>query len=259
MDRAYQVMVLSCDKNADILPYFFQFFRESWKDFDDEIFVNIESVREIDSSFVCRYPTRVYQWDDPWSARFLDCLKEVQKEYVLVLLDDFFLTSEVDEEEIDKCVERMEKDPSIACFNFDYSKSPYISQEFERYVLVDKKAPFRMNLQAALWRKTTLQRFMRKHENPWQFEIWGSKRIRRYSDKVYHLDKNVPKVFTYPRGGVLADGKWNTNETVRFLKDRGIVFDESIRGVFNPGDSRKTEIKHRSFPEKCWQVFKSLI
>ena len=115
-----------------------------------------------------------------------------------------------------------------------------------------------MNLQTALWRRETLIKYIRKHENPWQFEIWGSKRIRRYNERIYHLDKEAKKIFTYPIGGVLADGKWRTDESVELLKRNGIDIDFKVRGIYYPGETRKTEITHRSFLQKCWQVFKSL-
>ena len=255
----YTVMLLTCDKNADVLPYFFMFFKKFWPTFDDEIFINIESIRNIKAPYLLQYPLKTYEWDAPWSERLYDCLEQVKTKYVLLIMDDFFLTDYVDEQEIDHCLEIMKKQNEIACFNFAFSNSPYTKKEFDRYVLVDKKAPFRMNLQTALWNKNHLEKYIRKHENPWQFEIWGSKRIRRYNEKIYHLDKGGKKVFTYPVGGVLAGGKWRTSESVNLLKDNGIEFDENIRGVYNPGDARTTEIKHRTFLEKCWQVFKSLI
>ena len=258
-DLKYITMILTCDKNTDILPYFFKFMKKYWPDFNNPIFINTESKRDIVSPYQCIYPWHTYKWDDPWSSRFYDCLCQVDNKYVLLIMDDFFFTDYVDSKEIVRCISILDREQDIACFNFAYSNSPYIRKEYDRYVLVDKKAPFRMNLQAALWRKSSLEKYIRKHENPWQFEIWGSKRIRRYNERIYHLDKDAKKIFTYPVGGVLADGKWRTDESVKLLKSNGIEINEDVRGVYYPGDSRKTEIKHRTFLEKCWQVFKSLI
>lgn len=259
MNKEYTVLILTCDKNMDVMPYFFEFFEKYWPTFNSDIFVDTESIRKIDTKYKCNFPNKKYRWDDPWSGRLKDCLEQIDSEFVLIIMDDFFFTDYVDEKEINRCVQLMNQNKDIACFNFAYSNSPYDKKEYERYVLVNKKAPFRMNLQTALWRKATLIKYIRRHENPWQFEIWGSKRIRRYKERIYHLDKGAKKIFTYPVGGVLADGKWRTNESVDLLKREGIVFDENKRGVYYPGDNRKTEIKHRSFLEKCWQVFKSLI
>lgn len=255
----YTLMILTCDKNMDIMPYFFYFFEKFWSSYKRTIFINTEAIRSIDTNYECMYPQKTYKWDDPWSGRLYDCLKQVSTDYVLLIMDDFFLTDYVDVHEVNRCLNIMEEQRDISCFNFAFSNSSYERKEFDRYVLVNRNAPFRMNLQTALWRKESLEKYIRKHENPWQFEIWGSKRIRRYKDRIYHLDKDVKKVFTYPVGGVLADGKWRTEESVQLLKSNGIVFDENQRGVYYPGNNRKTEIKHRSFIEKCWQVFKSLI
>lgn len=59
-----------------------------------------------------------------------------------------------------------------------------------------------------------------KHENPWQFENWGSIRARRYSDKIYHLRKDAKRVFIYPDGGIIADERWHTEAAVELLKRR---------------------------------------
>lgn len=253
------VLLLTCDKNADITEYCLAFLRKHWPQFEGPVFINTEEKRDLKSPYPCVYPDKVYVWDDPWSGRLYDCLEKIATPYVLIIMDDFFLTECVDDAEIGRCIGLMEENPDIACFNFAWSNSPFTRKEYERYVLVDRKATFRMNLQTALWNKKTLKKFIRKHENPWQFEIWGSKRVRRYADRVYHLDKGAKKVFTYPVGGAIADGKWRGDEVCQMMRQEGYNIDFEARGIYREGDARKTEIKHRTFLQKVWQVIKSLI
>ena len=66
-------------------------------------------------------------------------------------------------------------------------------------------------------------------------------------------------MFDYPEGGVLADNKWRGDAVVEFLKQEGFSIDYSKRDVYYEGEDRKTEIKHRSFLQKVWEVTKSLI
>ena len=174
-------------------------------------------------------------------------------------MDDFILTDYVDQEEIEKDISYMENDKTIACFNYLPIPGEPEAIKYDRYMQMPKKTPFRINLQAALWRKSYLMKFIRKHENPWQFENWGSIRARRYSDKIYHLRKDAKRVFIYTDGGIIADERWHTEAAVELLKKEGYNIDFSARTIYHKGDARKTEIVHRTFIQKCWQVFKSLI
>lgn len=258
----YAVMVLSCDKNADLLPIFFTNFKKYWPQYTGDIFVNIETERNSIRGENIKYPSRKFSSSTAWSQRLYECLKEVPYDYVVLLLDDFVFSAYVDTSELDRVFDIMRADEDIACFNFQETykdKEDSEGEYFGRYYLKKKNAEFRINLQAALWKKDFLLKFIRKHENPWQFETWGSIRARRYKEKIFHIKKEAPHVFFYLEGGVLADGKWREDESVNFLKEEGFNLDYSIRGIYHEGDSRKTEIKHRTFIQKVWEVVRSLV
>lgn len=259
MSGKYTVMLLTCDKNEDLWPMFFFFFKKYWHNFNEKIFINTESKKFQYDNLKIQNSSENFHSNTPWSFRFYQCLKQIDDEYVLLIMDDFFFTDYVDYKEIECCIDRMNEDKSIACFNFSVTRGPAVSFDYERYELKDRKSPFRMNLQAGIWRKDKLLKYIRKHENPWQFETWGSIRVRRYNDKIYHMRKNSPKVFSYHVGGVIADGKWRTSESVDYIENNGFDVDFNIRGIYNDGDSRKTEIVHRNFLTKVWQVFTSLL
>lgn len=257
----YCVMLLSCDKYSDLWPVFFGQFEKYWPDYKGYIFLNTESLvyPQDKSKNQLKYSQRQFSPSTPWAYRLLQCLKQIDEEYVLLLLDDFILTDFVDNEEISRCITYMDNDKSIACFNYLPTKGPSVCRAYDKYELKNRKSPFRINLQAALWRKNFLIKFIRKHENPWQFESWGSIRARRYSDKIYHLRNDQKRIIIYPNGGVLADERWHEEESIEIIKREGYDLDFSKRAVYHKGDPRKTEIVHRSFIKKCYQVFKSLI
>lgn len=260
--RDVTLMVLTCDKNEDIWPVFFSMLNKNWPEFDGEVFINTERKDYKNSVYNIRRSQKQFSEQTPWSYRLKTCLKEVDTKYVIFLLEDFVLSDKVDDNEVLRTLNIMEKDDSIACFNYmetykDAEDS--LSENYENYYLKSRKAAFRINLQAALWRKDFLLMFIRNHENPWQFETWGNLRARRYSDKIFHLKKESDRVFSYPEGGILADGRWRNNSSVEFLKRIEANIDFDKREVYHDGDSRKTEIVHRSFLSKCLQVVKSLI
>lgn len=257
----YNLMILTSDGYSDLWAACLGQINKYWKEYTGKIIINTESKKA--NSNICKnelsYLKNKYTKEFPWSGRLYDALLECDCEYVILLLDDFILTEKVDNEEIDKCVNRMENDPNIACFNFIPTNGPVITDDsYDRFELKSKKSDFRINLQAALWRKQYLLKFIRKHENPWQFETWGNLRSRRYSEKIYHLKSDSAKVFTYPNGGIVADGRWRGDEALEVIKKEMLPIDTNNRTIYYPDDRRKTEIVHRTFIEKCFQVFKSL-
>lgn len=257
----YCVMMLTCDKYSDIWPAYFGQIHKYWNDYNGSIFVNTEKKRDIgiECSNKIIFSKELYEWNTPWAYRLYRCLEQIEEEYVILLLDDFILTDYVDVAEINRCISYMKADKNIACFNYLPTPGKKITQEYSRYELTDRKMPFRINLQAALWRKDFLMKFIRKHENPWQFEYWGSIRARRYKEKIYHLNKDAKKVFVYPDGGVIADERWFGEVAIDTLKKEGYNLDFQKREIYHKGEPRKTEIVHRNFFQKCWQVFQSLI
>lgn len=258
----YALMVLGCDKNFELIPMFLRNLKKYWPQYKKEIYINTESIRMESNEFNLIYSTKLCDIKKPWSARLYDFLNEYPYDYVVFLLDDFILSDYVDVNELNRVHEIMRNNPNIACFNFmeTYKDSKdSIKKVYDRYYLKDRKAEFRINLQAAIWRKSFLMKFIRKHENPWQFETWGTKRAQRYNDEIYHIQKEAKHVFMYPEGGVLADNRWRGNEVVEFMKNQGFNIDYSIRGVYHEGDQRKTEIVHRSFFQKVYEIFRSLI
>ena len=255
----YALMVLGCDKNAELLPMFLRNLKKYWPEYDKEIYINTESVRFQDKQYNLIFPSHMYDISIPWAKRLYDFLKEYPYEYVVFLLDDFILSDYVDNSELNRVHKIMIQNLKIACFNFmeTYKNTENnVKEGYARYYLKNRKAEFRINLQAAIWRKEFLMKFIRKHENPWQFETWGSKRAQRFKDEIYHIKNEAKHVFMYPEGGVLADGKWRN---VDFLNKEGFKIDFSIRGVYHDGDARKTEIVHRTFFQKVGEVIRSLI
>ena len=258
----FGVMVLSSDGYSDLWPIFFQQFKKNWPSFNGTLFLNTENVgKKLSDSnkYGVTLPKQSFSVNTPWAERLFKCLTEMDEEYVLLLLDDFILTDFVDYEEINKCVNYMKEDHDIACFNFRPTKGKAVEQGFKKYELKDKKSPFRINLQAGIWRKSFLLEFIRKHENPWQFETWGNMRARRFGDKIYHTLDSANEIVMYPEGGIVADKRWRGEDTIDLLKELGFEYLIPNREIYYPDSPRKTEIMHRTFIQKVIQVIKSLI
>jgi hypothetical protein len=120
------------------------------------------------------------QGDYSWSSGLIKYLKYHNGELVLLMLEDYFIDSRVSIKAIQSAWDFMITQPGIAKIDLtgDRLKVPheYLS---ELFIQTAKDAPFQTSLQAAIWRKDFLLKFLNPKESPWQFEKMGTKRVIR--------------------------------------------------------------------------------
>ena len=204
------IVVCSCDKYEELWLPFFTCLKENWKNIPYPIVLNTESksfsMKELDIKTFQLYQTNE---NVAWGKRLKETLKKIDSEYVILLLDDFFLKSEVQQDKINQHIQWMNENKNIAVFSYERTKGNNIqSKKYQDFELRPRNGEYRFNCQAAIWRRERLIKFIRNHESPWDWELLGSIRSRRYSDEFYSLIEGKTKIFDYDCGGVLHRGKW---------------------------------------------------
>jgi hypothetical protein len=120
------------------------------------------------------------QSDYTWSSGLIKYLQYHNGELVLLMLEDYFIDSQVSIKAIQSAWDFMITQPGIAKIDLtgDRLKVPheYLS---ELFIQTAKDAPFQTSLQAAIWRKEFLLKFLNPKESPWAFEKTGTKRVIR--------------------------------------------------------------------------------
>lgn len=256
MDRedTCTVLVNSCDSYEDTWEPFFKIFKIQWPDCPYPIVLNTESKKYADSELNIRCPNNFIETDEiSWGKRLISVLKSIESEYVIFLLDDFFFTDRVDQERIEECIRWMDEDKSISVFSFRRTHQPNIQDgNYPHFERRPQTAEYRLNCQAAIWRRKKLISYIRPHESPWEWEIYGSIRSSKYKEKFYSAIENEPYVFQYDimKYGIIR-GKWSKT-TVDFLRSYGIQVNYAKRGFAdenNPyGDSKPYSMKEH-FPK----------
>lgn len=237
MNDSCAVFVSSCDKYSDLWSPFFSILKKKWKDLPYPVYLCTEtktfSCPEMDITVLNNNEAIKTGKKIPWGKLNKEGLKKLDTEYVLFLLDDFFLTSDVDQKRIDECIRWMDDDNNIAVFSFWRVRNGSIrDNKYPHFELREEKGEYRFNCQAAVWRRKRLIGFIREHESPWDWEIYGSIRSRRYHDSFYSAIEGEPYIMSYYPGGVLRRGKW-VEDSVKLLKENGIEVDFSNRGFYN--------------------------
>lgn len=235
-DGICSVLVSSCDAYEDLWFPFFTILKKQWLELKDyNIVLNTES--------------KIYQHEGlnikcfslydkgkriPWGKRLIETLQRIDSKYIIFLLDDFFVTDIVDQTIIDKCVDYLEQKDKIATFGFVPSSniSRKKSNEFTGFELRNRTEKWRINTQAAIWRRDKLISYIRPHETAWEWELYGSERSQRYEDDIYVLGDGTKRVFYYENawGGAIHRGKW-TPYAIELCRKYGIDIDFEIRGI----------------------------
>lgn len=250
MSSPYTILVNSTDSFEDCWYPFFTFFSRYWSGNKPNVVLNTETKDfsytglDITCSIVGKKnPTQRLAWGEC----LLRSLDQISTEIILYLQDDYFINAAVDVEQINAFVKIMleEEYSHISLVTFS-NGGPWHPTKYPLLSEVDQKASYRISLQAGLWRKERLRFYIRRHETPWQFEVWGSKRAHRIKDSFLCVSHDVfddysRRIIPYEPTGIVK-GKWNREAVCRLFLENGIDVDFSKRGFYDPRqDTRRKD------------------
>ena len=174
-----------------------------------------------------------------WSECLARCLDEIATPHVLYLQEDFFLEGPVQAHFIDAFLGELRAGRADVIRLMECGGSgPWAPTADPLLWAVAQNAEYRIALQAALWRKTTLRGHLRRHESPWQMEVFGSARARRLKDRVLCVNRDRfhgpgKEIFPYQPTGVVK-GQWERHIVEPLFAQHGITIDFSRRGFYDP-------------------------
>ena len=236
------IVVNTSDGFEDCWPPFFQLFATYWPNCPYPVVLNTETKDfrfpgvAIRASRVAREAKRRLTWSECLAR----CLDDIATPFVLYLQEDFFLEAPVNQPLIETFLEelRASRADVIRLMECDGS-GPWAPTDNPLLWAVDQRAEYRIALQAALWRKSTLRGHLRAHENPWQMEVFGSARARRIHDRVLCVNRDLfhgegREVFPYQATGVIK-GQWERSIVEPLFARHAIAIDFSRRGFYKAG------------------------
>ena len=228
------LLINSCDAYKDTWPLFFTCLKHQWENLDCPIFLNTESEDYNDPHFKISV---VHGGKREWGARLATSLRRIKTDYVIVLLDDFFINTAVDCEAIEKHLRQMADDPEIACIHLNARcekiRSECESPELEDCVRIHKDEYGVVNCGPSLWRREDLLRITHDYVNAWLFEAYGCFLASNSNKKFYVRSKAAGDVFLYGReyGGAIHKNIWVGCVVRPIMEKYGVEMDLSKRGV----------------------------
>lgn len=206
------VLIMSCDKNHKLLSLFLDFFSKNWSDCPYPVYVSTEK-RQINHSLAISLNSSTLFW----GQRLLECLETIPTEFVILVLDDFLIEKSVNSRTVFDYVDVLKQNADIGCITLanipdENNKRSKIRNLLQR----DSKGNYLLNTQISIWRKNLLNQIIYPKDTPWQAELYGSIRARKFSDfKFYCLTSDDVMPIKYNRGWLVVRGVWNADEIER--------------------------------------------
>jgi len=236
------VLVNTSDGFEDCWGPFFQLFERYWPACPYPIVLNTETKAPRFDGLTVR-AARVAVGAGrrlSWSECLAHCLDAIDTPFVLYLQEDFFLEAAVQQPLVEQFMHALRAgDADVIRLMECGGSGPWTPTPDPLLWAVDQRAEYRIALQAALWRKSTLRGHLRMHESPWQMEVFGSARARRQRDRVLCVNRDRfhgpgKEVFPYQPTGVVK-GQWARDIVEPLFERHGIAMDFSRRGFFDAG------------------------
>ena len=206
------LLVMSCDKNHKLLSLFLDFFSKNWKDCSFPVYVSLEALSVQGSLAVSLNSTA-----STWGERLLEAVDGIPSEFIVLTLDDFLIEQAVDDVAVKNYLGILEENPEVGCITLanipDKKNKP---SRFFNLLKRDCKGAYLLNTQISIWRKDLLKRLIDPKDSPWQAELYGSIRARKYNQfQFYCLVSDDVMPIKYNRGWLVVRGVWNADEIER--------------------------------------------
>ena len=202
------VLVVSCDEYSDLLGPFIELFWKYWPDCPFELVQCGQTVaaKGFDRSLLCGAGKN-------WSERLDYALAKISAPYVLLLLDDYFISSRVDTALI---LRRLEEARRTDALNFRLCPDP------PRAV---KNTAYSISCKVGIWNRECLHSLVKKTGSAWEFERFGSFMF----DESDSRPLMVTEKLEFPFVDAVHKGYWE-KRGVACMSENGIVYDFSRRG-----------------------------
>lgn len=215
----YSVLVVSCDKNIELLNCFFKYYKKYFS-ISNNIYLSLEKK---DYKFPGLKINTIKGGKQDWSSRVKKALDCIKTNSVLVLLDDFIIEKSVDTRELQKLACLLNHHDNIAMFALTTVPMSNASTKihYGKYYERSRFGRYKVTLQAGMWRKEILKSLLKNGENAWEVEVFANIRSFPMNKKFYAICSKKLKPIIYNEGLFCVQGKQNEKEITRLSNKFG--------------------------------------
>lgn len=221
------VLIYSCDKYSDVWGSFFTLLFRYW-DCPYQVYV----VAETEQCLIPEVKT-INVEEDAWTDKIRTAVEQIPTEYVICMCEDFFMRRMVRQDVIDDCIGQMEKNPSIACFNFEKEYDWVLPSPYAGFGRKPDNGAYRLSCQPTLWRRDILTELLKGSRSAWEWELSSRSAPNEYEYYIWTGSED-DLVFEYGyhdnQWFGIRKGKWVARDVVPLFERENIDVDFSIRG-----------------------------
>ena len=197
--------------------------------------------------------------DAEWSKKVQIALEHIKTDYVILFLEDFFITRTVDTKRISKLMDSIIKENIQYCKLLNESRiKGKIFASNKHWHIIDKSVEYGISLQPAIWNVNFLKEKVGKDNyNAWIFEYnqvknkgWNEKNIDCIADDSNPLEVTHAVVQSqYLR------------KAIRVFKKQNYIINTKNRKVMSMKDTFQYRLKNFAnhiLPKRCHRYFKPI-
>lgn len=225
MKEELVILVDSFDGYSDLWPTFFLFFDKNWKDcpYKLKLVSNFKNYQGIETILIGE--------ELSWSDRTYKAVLELNCEYVMLLLEDYFIGNKVNNNEIIRILNFMKHNDSRYFRLTNFPKSRNNKKKSDIFSIYEDEE-YGVNLQASIWKKDFLLDVLKEVKgNAWQFELYFLKKTIESNHKPMQGCYGSVVDPLCIKNGVIK-GKWYPS-TLKYFGKSGIHIDTSKREILN--------------------------
>ena len=225
------VLVVSCDRYADLWPPFFALFWRRWPDCPGPVYLGSNALTYDDP----RVRTLRVGPDVTWASSLRAMLERVESDYVILMLEDFFLIDRVDNARVQRLadVAIAERLGCLRLYSIYPPEHPVAGHpELGAFEPGDW---WRITAQAAIWRIDTLRQLLLPGFSAWDFEMVGSQMSDFMPDRIWGV-RQPALVYDH----AVEKGRWRP-QGLAICRDAGLGVDLSKRPAFTAEELRRHE------------------
>lgn len=226
------IFVDSFDGYSDIWPIFVKIFEKYWPNCTIPIYL-VSNEKEFNYKNLINIKTGK---EKNWFDRTIKALKEINEEYIIFFLEDYFISKRINEKVIFDIIKYM-KDNDI--FYYQLSPKDECRNEKKCVIQVLTTHEFSISLQLVIWNKENLLSMLQdiycnnNVTTAWDFENYFVLKYKNVEcNEIFGAKYDTRDILGYKNG--VLQGKW-LRSTLNFYKKRGIII--------NTGDRKITSIR----------------
>jgi hypothetical protein len=233
------ILIPSFDKYSFVWPMFFEFFKRNWGDCPFPVYLGT-NFKSADLDWVT--DVKIGQ-DTTWGLKVSNMLKQIPEEYVMIILEDFFIVEKVENNVIEGAFKFMQSN-NIDCLGLHACPKPLnnVKDDTDVWGEIQPGEPYRINAQVAIWKKSSLMKILRPKFSPWDLERYGDVVAKKNRLSIWGSYRPILIYEHTIKKGLWLDTfvDYCKNNKIEFSPKEG-VFDFSNRSY---NVSRSIKLKH---------------